>query len=73
MTMSNAQLFRFVLLVVGVACWVAALPAMSRGIVGHAFTSDMVGAGSLFVALGFHTLSVMLFGCIFERAGRSWT
>ncbi len=73
MTMSNAQLFRFVLLVVGVACWVAALPAMSRGIVGHAFTNDMVSAGALSVALACHTLSVMLFGCIFEQSGRSWT
>ncbi len=73
MTMSNEQLFRVVLLIVCVALWAAALPAMSRGIVGHAFTRDMVSAGSLFVALAFHTLSVMLFGCVFERAGRSWT
>jgi hypothetical protein len=72
MTMSNAQLFRFVLLVVCVALWAAALPTMTRGIVGHAFTNDMVSAGSLFVALAFHTLSVMLFGCVFDRPGRSW-
>ena len=45
---------------------------MTRGIVGYAFTNDMVSAGSLFVALAFHTLSVMLFGCVFDRPGRSW-
>ena len=73
MTMSSDQLFRGVLLIVCGACWAAALPVMSRGIVGHAFTGDVVTAGSLFVALAFHTLSLMLFGCVFERAGRSKT
>ena len=73
MTISNEQLFRVVLLIVCVAFWAAALPAMTRGIVGNAFTNDMVSAGSLSVALVSHTLSVMLFGCVFEQSGRSWT
>ena len=72
MTMSNEQLVRVVLLIVCVALWVTALPVMSRGIVGSAFTRDLVSAGSFSVTLVFHTLSLILLGSMFERSGRSW-
>ena len=72
MTMSNDRLFRVTLLIVCVGLWAVAFPAFARGIVGPAVTRDLVTAGTLSVAAIFHTLSVILFGSIFERSQRLW-
>ncbi len=72
MAISNDRLFRILLLVVCVGLWAVAFPAFARGIVGPAVTRDLVTAGTLSVAAIFHTLSVILFGSIFERSQRLW-
>lgn len=72
MTTSD-QMFRMLLLLVCVGLWVAALPAFARGIVGPAFTRDLLSAGSLGVAAVFHTLSVILFASLVGRHRHSWS
>ena len=72
MTISTDRMFRVLLLIVCVGLWIAALPAFARGIVGPAVTRDVVAAGSISVAVVFHTLSLILLASIVERSGRSW-
>ena len=71
MAISSDRMFRVLLLMVGVGLWVAALPTFARGIIAPAFTRDLLSAGSLSVAVVFHTLSVILLAAIVERRGRS--
>ena len=72
MAISNDQLFRMLLLVVSVGLWAVAFPAFARGIVGPAVTRDVVTAGSLSVAVVFHTLSVILLAAMCERSRHPW-
>ena len=72
MAISSDRMFRLLLLMVCVGLWVAALPAFARGIVGPAFTRDLLSAGALSVAVVLHTLGVILLASLVERSGRSW-
>ncbi len=67
MTLASDRLFRVLLLIVCVGLWVVALPTFALGIVGRAVTRDVATAGSVSVAVVFHTLSVILFGSRFGR------
>ncbi len=69
MTLASDRLFRVLLLIVCVGLWVVALPKFALGIVGPAVTRDVATAGLVSVAVVFHTLSVILFGSLFERTG----
>ena len=73
MTTSSDQMFRILILMVCVGLWLAALPAFARGIVGPAFTRDLLSAGSLSVAAVFHTLSVILFASLVGRSRYTWS
>ena len=72
MTISSDRMFRVLLLIVCVSLWMTALPAFARGVVGSAFTRDLVTAGSLSVGVVFQTLSLVMLSSMLERAGRSW-
>ena len=72
MTIFNDRLFRVMLLIVCVGLWVVALPPFARGIIGPAVTRDLVTAGTLSVAVIFHTLSLILFASIYERSRHPW-
>ncbi len=73
MAISNDRLVRILLLVVCIGLWAVAFPAFARGIVGPAVTRDLVTAGSLSVAVVFHTLSVILLGSICEHSRHPWS
>ncbi len=72
MTISNDRLFRVTLLIVCVGLWLVALPPFAQGIIGPAVTRDLVTAGTLSVAVIFHTLSLILFASIYERSRHPW-
>ena len=72
MTISTDRMLRLALLTLSAGLWITALPAVARGIIDPAFTTDLLTAGSLCVGAILHTLSLILLASMFERSWRKW-